>query len=110
MVEEATGGLLGRVVTSKAGRDRGDRYVVVATLGADMVLVADGQRRGMDRPKKKNVKHLILHDAAPALAEALARGERPRDEVIRTALADTAGDAPSQPTPASGATGGAPEA
>lgn len=108
MVEEPTAELLGRVVTSKAGRDRGDRYVVVATLGADMVLVADGQRRGMDRPKKKNVKHLTLHDAVPALADALARGERPRDEVIRMALADAAPAAQTAPEP--GGAGGVPEA
>ncbi len=116
MVSDTVDALLGRVVTSKAGRDRGDRYVVVATAGADMVLVADGQRRGMDRPKKKNVKHLTLHDPAPALAEKLAHGERPRDEEIREALAGAPGapgadgDAAAQPAPEAQAPGGAPEA
>ncbi len=105
MIEDAGTALLGRVVTSKAGRDHGDRYVVVATLGTDMVLVADGQRRTMDRPKKKNVKHLTLGDPVPALAEALARGERPGDEAIRMVLASAA-----QPMPESDAAGSAPEA
>jgi len=105
VVSDAVAALLGRVVTSKAGRDRGDRYVVVAALGEDTVLVADGQRRGMDRPKKKNVKHLILHEAAPQLAGKLALGERPRDEEIRHALAAAAGPAPDAEAP-----GGAPEA
>ncbi|MBI3975667.1 MAG: KOW domain-containing RNA-binding protein [Armatimonadetes bacterium] len=91
MVSDATTALLGRVVTSRAGRDRGDRYVVVAALGVDMVLVSDGARRGMDRPKKKNVKHLIVHEVAPALAARLAQGETPRDEEIRLALAEAVG-------------------
>ena len=94
--------MLGRVVTSRAGRDRGDRYVVVGTLGEDMVLVADGEKRGIDRPKKKNVKHLILHDVAPPLAAKLAQGETPRDEEIRQALAQ---GAPEEPQPAGEAAG-----
>jgi len=83
--------LVGRVVTSRAGRDRGDRYVVVGILGDDTVLVADGRRRGWDRPKKKNVKHLVVHDVAPAVATKLARGEALQDEEIRQALAASAG-------------------
>jgi len=94
--------MLGRVVTSRAGRDRGDRYVVVGTLGDDMVLVADGEKRGIARPKKKNVKHLVLHDVAPALAERLAQGEMPRDEEIREVLARAAG---AEPQPAGEAAG-----
>ena len=83
--------LVGRVVTSKAGRDRGDRYIVIGTLGNDTVLVADGERRGWGRPKKKNVKHLVVHDAAPTVAAKLARGETLQDEEIRQALAAAAG-------------------
>jgi ribosomal protein L14E/L6E/L27E len=82
--------MIGHVVTSRAGRDRGDRYVVIAALGEDMVLVADGEKRAVDRPKKKNVKHLIVHSAAPSLAEQLAAGQPVRDEEIRQALAQAA--------------------
>ncbi len=82
--------MLGRVVSSRAGRDRGDRYVVVETLGDDMVLVADGEKRGIGRPKRKNVKHLILHDVAPDLAAKLRHGQALRDEEIRLALASSA--------------------
>lgn len=83
--------MLGRVVTSRAGRDRGDRYVVVETLGDDMVLVVDGEKRVIGRPKRKNLKHLILHDVAPDLAAKLRQGQALRDEEIRLALA-SAGD------------------
>jgi hypothetical protein len=78
--------LLGMVVTSRAGRDAGDRYVVIATAGEEMVLVADGRRRGAGRPKRKNVKHLVIHGPAPALAEHLRRGGTVTDEELRAAL------------------------
>lgn len=79
--------LVGMVVTSTAGRDTGDRYVVVAAAGRDMVLVADGQRRGNDRPKKKNVKHLTVHGPAGAIGSRLREGGSVSDEELRQALA-----------------------
>ena len=45
VVAGAEPAMLGQVVTSRAGRDRGDRYVVVEILGDDMVLVVDGEKR-----------------------------------------------------------------
>jgi hypothetical protein len=60
--------LVGMVVTSRAGRDAGDRYVVVAASGEDMVLVADGRKRGAERPKRKNVKHLVVHGPAAGIS------------------------------------------
>jgi len=75
------------VVTSQAGRDAGDRYVVVSAAGADMVLVADGRRRGTDRPKKKNVKHLAVHGPAEPLAGRLREGGPVSDEELRAVLA-----------------------
>jgi hypothetical protein len=78
--------LVGMVVTSRAGRDAGDRYVVVAAAAGDMVLVADGRRRGTGRPKRKNVKHLIVHGPASDLADRLRRGQPVTDEELRGAL------------------------
>ncbi len=75
------------VVTSRAGRDAGDRYVVVAAAGHDMVLVADGQRRGTERPKKKNVKHLTVHGPAARIASRLREGGTVSDEELREAVA-----------------------
>ena len=75
------------IVTSRAGRDAGDRYVVVAPAERDMVLVANGQRRGSGRPKKKNVKHLTVHGPAGAIAARLREGGSVSDEELRQALA-----------------------
>ncbi|MDR7482689.1 MAG: KOW domain-containing RNA-binding protein [Armatimonadota bacterium] len=75
------------VVTSRAGRDAGDRYVVIGTAGGDMVLVADGRKRTWARPKRKNVKHLVVHGPAVSLADRLRLGERASDEELRQVLA-----------------------
>ena len=49
--------MIGNVVFSKAGRDKG-RFMVVVGLKEDGLLVADGKERPLDRPKLKNPKHL----------------------------------------------------
>jgi hypothetical protein len=79
--------LVGMIVTSRAGRDAGDRYVVMAVAGRDMVLVANGERRGNERPKKKNVKHLAVHGPAGAIGSRLREGGSVSDEELRQALA-----------------------
>lgn len=49
----------GRVVISKAGRDKGKILVVIEVFGRE-ALVCDGRERPLERPKKKNIKHLCL--------------------------------------------------
>lgn len=48
----------GQIVRSKAGRDRGDVFVVFEILDAKHVSVVDGRRRPLERPKRKRVLHL----------------------------------------------------
>mgnify|MGYP000119369896 CR=1 FL=1 len=78
--------LVGSIVVSRAGRDEGEQYVVVGTLGEGMVLLADGERRPLGRPKKKNVKHIRVVDVDPVLRDKLISGEQVTDEEVRTAL------------------------
>ena len=47
----------GTVVISKAGRDKG-YFMVVLDEAEGYVIVADGKERPLDRPKRKNPKHL----------------------------------------------------
>lgn len=47
----------GQVVISKAGRDKGTYYIVMACQ-ENYVLVADGVLRRVDHLKKKKIKHL----------------------------------------------------
>lgn len=51
----------GQLVTSKMGRDSGRMYVVIGFCEGGRVQVADGLVRTITRPKKKNVKHLVVH-------------------------------------------------
>ncbi len=47
----------GSVVISKAGRDKG-YYLAVMQITDNDVFVCDGGERPVERPKKKNPKHL----------------------------------------------------
>lgn len=49
--------MVGQIVCSKSGRDKGSVLVVV---GEDdlYVYVCDGKERPLERPKRKNAKHL----------------------------------------------------
>ena len=49
----------GEAVISLQGRDKG-KYYVVAEVRGDRVLVVDGEKRKLENPKIKNVKHLRL--------------------------------------------------
>ncbi len=50
---------LGQVVQSKAGRDKEKLYVVVDIEGNQSFLyLADGETRKVEKPKKKNPRHL----------------------------------------------------
>jgi ribosomal protein L14E/L6E/L27E len=80
---------VGMIVTSRAGRDAGDRYVVVGVAEGDTVLLADGRKRAVDRPKRKNVKHLVVHGPAHGVADRLRDGQRVTDEEIRETLIPT---------------------
>lgn len=43
----------GQIILSKAGRDAGRYFVVIDILNSEYVLIADGDLRKIDRPKKK---------------------------------------------------------
>ena len=47
----------GKVVISKAGRDKGQMFVVV-NVKEDRIYICDGKIRKLSSPKSKNIKHL----------------------------------------------------
>ena len=59
---------VGRVVLSKAGRDKGHYFVVMEILDECHVAIANGCHRKVDNPKKKKIKHLV---AKPELLEEI---------------------------------------
>jgi len=77
----------GRLACSVQGRDRGRFYLVVGTQGDNFVLVADGVVRKVERPKKKNVKHLVFYDlVAESIAGRLSAGRRVTNEELQSEL------------------------
>ncbi|MDO5649942.1 MAG: KOW domain-containing protein [Gallicola sp.] len=48
----------GQIVRSLAGRDKGQILIVVDRFDSSHVLIVDGKRRLLDKPKKKKEKHL----------------------------------------------------
>ena len=51
--------MIGGIVRSRAGRDRGRAFVILEILDEQYVLLADGKLRTIERPKKKKRKHLL---------------------------------------------------
>lgn len=49
--------LVGMLAVSRAGHDRGTTYVIIRDAD-EYVYVADGRRRTVDSPKRKNRKHI----------------------------------------------------
>ncbi len=49
----------GDITLSKAGRDKGKRFIVLEVIDEQYVLIADGDLRRVDSPKRKKCKHLI---------------------------------------------------
>lgn len=79
---------LGQLVTSRAGRDTGERYLVVGKTGDRFVFLANGKTRTLANPKKKNLRHLVFHQAVVEdIERKLEAGEEVKDEEIRQALA-----------------------
>ena len=80
---------LGSIVISKAGRDRGRLFLVVAEVDDDFVMVANGALRKMDRQKKKRRRHLKpTGTVVQAVRERLAEGRPIEDHELRAWLSE----------------------
>ncbi len=83
-----TSELLGRIVQSKAGRDKGRRFAVVAIEDDAHVRIADGDTRRIARAKKKKLKHLSFERARiENLESMLTATGNTADAALRKALA-----------------------
>ena len=56
--------IVGRVVYSAAGRDKKRPFIIVGVTDDGSALIADGKLRPVSKPKRKNLAHLIIKDAA----------------------------------------------
>ncbi|MDO4571875.1 MAG: KOW domain-containing RNA-binding protein [Clostridia bacterium] len=78
---------LGMLVTARAGRDKGRRFLIVGRFDEAHALIADGDTRRLARPKKKKLMHLNVEPrCAEAIRGRLERGETVQDAEIRKAI------------------------
>ena len=71
-----------------AGRDKDGLFYVVGRDGEGRLLLCDGKRRRLARPKAKKPRHVELLEGAghPAI-QKLKQGETLSDKALRRALA-----------------------
>ncbi|WP_054950982.1 KOW domain-containing RNA-binding protein [Numidum massiliense] len=80
---------LGQVVKVLRGRDSGQYAVIVGVISPKYVLLADGDKRKSDRPKKKNLLHVDLKDyVSEEIANRLHEQGRVTNAKLRYALHD----------------------
>lgn len=79
---------LGQVVYSKAGRDSGRKFIVIGLVDEVNVLIADGDLRRIEKPKRKKLRHLELtEEVIEGLCEKLKNKLKITNSEIRKALA-----------------------
>ena len=78
---------VGSVVRSKAGRDKGDFFIVLA-MEDNFVYMANGELRKVDQPKKKKLKHLQgTEQVSEFITNKLSQGNKVTNSEVRKALA-----------------------
>jgi len=78
---------LGQIVKVLRGRDQGKFAIIVGIVDSRFVLIADGDKRKFDQPKKKNLIHLQLLDAkSREVADSLHESGRVTNGKLRYAL------------------------
>lgn len=79
--------LLGQVVYSLAGRDKGKFMVVIENLDSQYVRVSDGDTRKLDKAKKKKIKHLMkTNHIISTINKKLETGQKINNAEIRRHL------------------------
>jgi ribosomal protein L14E/L6E/L27E len=84
----------GDIVRSLRGKDEDQLYVVLALPDERSALVADGDKRRFDRPKRKNVLHLEpTGQFSEEVAGSLRETGRVTNAKLRFAIASAMRDA-----------------
>jgi len=79
---------VGQLVKSKSGRDKGRYFLVYAVLPEkSYVLLVDGDKRLIEKPKRKNIGHIqITKKVAQEFTEKIQQGVIPSDSEIKRYL------------------------
>lgn len=77
----------GQVVASKSGRDKGKLFVVIKVISDEYVMLSDGDLRKIEKPKKKNVKHVSKHNMVlTGIAEKIKNEDKIENIDLRRVL------------------------
>ncbi|WP_099156775.1 MULTISPECIES: KOW domain-containing RNA-binding protein [Virgibacillus] len=88
MSEDDSIPLIGQVVRIMQGREAGQYAVVIKMIDDRYVLLADGEKRKYDRPKKKNLHHIEIMDyISPEVQNSLLETGRVTNGKLRFAIA-----------------------
>jgi len=78
---------IGQIVEILKGRDAGKLAVILTVLDERFVMIADGDKRKFDQPKKKNLLHLKLYDRISSeVASSLSETGRVTNGKLRYAV------------------------
>ncbi len=86
----------GRVVISTQGRDKGGAFIILENEGNGCVLIADGRRHRLEKPKKKKINHVRAKPLQVNLETLRKEGGALQDSDLRKALEEN-GFAPDCP-------------
>mgnify|MGYP002801425563 FL=1 len=76
----------GDFVSSKAGHDKGQIYIIIRET-EEYIYLSDGKIRSLDKLKKKNKKHVQpIGHADEGIRRKLKDGETVRNEEVKRAI------------------------
>ncbi|RDW21851.1 RNA-binding protein [Oceanobacillus arenosus] len=79
--------MLGQVVRILQGREAGQYMIIIHVVDHHSVLLADGERRKTNRPKRKNLHHLEKMDyISPEVQNSLLETGRVTNGKLRFAI------------------------
>lgn len=78
---------IGQIVLVNKGRDAGQLAVIIQNIDGRFVLIADGNKRKFDTPKRKNIQHLTCYDhVSPVIQNSIKDTGRVTNGKLRWAL------------------------
>ncbi|GAA0866316.1 KOW domain-containing RNA-binding protein [Paraclostridium tenue] len=78
---------IGQVVRNTSGRDTGRLFFIVKVVDDEYVLISDGKKRKLEKPKLKKVKHLQKYDIINnVVKDMIESNESIKDAFLRAEL------------------------
>lgn len=78
---------VGQLVCSTSGRDKDRLYLVYGSAEGNRLLLVDGDKRRLENPKKKNIKHVkVLPYISETVKEKIELQKQITDEDIKNAI------------------------